>query len=99
MPCSEEENLCAQDYAEQNAIWLGVTDRDVEGTFVGVEGTCSPVPASAEWWRSGEPNDLDGKDDCVTMDTDLQWFDNLCEDPLYALCQLRDYHLAQCDDY
>ena len=74
MPCSEGENQCAQDIAGTRVIRLGVTDRDIEGTFVGVEGTCSPVPASEDWWMSGEADIINDSDDCIAMPGDRGWF-------------------------
>ena len=76
--------------------WLGVIDRDIEGTFVGVEGTCSPVPASENWWWSGEPKNRNGNEDCVMMVNIMGWVAEICEQELYPLCQLRNCHQPQC---
>ena len=96
VPCSEAENQCALDLAGTTRLWLGVTDRDIEGTFVGVEGTCSPAPASENWWISREPN---GKrhENCLAIKAD-GWFDDVCWEAgeMYPLCQLRDHHQPEC---
>ena len=90
VPCSETENQCALVHILGKApVWLGVTDRDIEGTFVGVEGTCSPAPASEDWWESGEP-DLVDKVGCVALSADKGWFDLDCGAEASQLCQLRD---------
>ena len=39
-------------------------------------------------WRSGEPNDLDGDEDCVNIFGDGLWNDIRCSDEFKAVCQI-----------
>lgn len=55
-------------------LWIGLSDRDQEGTFVWV----SSEPVSYTNWGAGEPNDGGSGEDFVEMRTDIGgvWNDN-----------------------
>ena len=67
-------------------IWLGGTDRDVEGDWHWQDGTPfwtggltgMPVGGAFTLWDVGEPNDLGGED-CLAMRRDGQWLDEQCD--------------------
>ena len=95
VPCSEAENECAQFMTiGKMDLWLGVT-RNIRGTFVGVEGTCSPVPTSELWWARDQPNNVEDQD-CVVTREDEGWNDDPCDKAAYPLCQLRNCYQPQC---
>ena len=101
VPCSEAENQCARDMTEDEMdIWLGVTDRDMEGSFAGVPGTCSPAPLSRNWWASTEPSGLGENEDCAAflgLYASTGWYDDSCDTAHFPLCQLRNCdRLSQC---
>jgi len=66
--------------------WLALTDRDVEGTFVGFDGA---APAFA-WWSEGEPNDSGDGEDCVELvvadDGTARWNDLPCASTRGPIC-------------
>ncbi|CAL8269569.1 unnamed protein product [Gadus morhua 'NCC'] len=53
--------------------WLGLSDRDTEGTFKWVDGT--PMTSS---WRHGKPRDDGGAKDCVVAGED-GWSEERCD--------------------
>lgn len=75
--------------------WLGLTDLELEGSFVWVDGTA--VAAGYTNWAATDPNDIDanmiGSADCTTMlgsmDGNIQgqWRDNLCKNPRAYFCE------------
>ncbi|XP_062599225.1 collectin-11-like [Saccostrea cucullata] len=66
-------------------VWIGATDRDVEGKFVWDSDKC-PVTFSA--WYPGEPNNLLGDQDCVGLLISGQWDDRLCNESLGFVCEM-----------
>ena len=52
-------------------MWVGLNDRNAEGTFVNPDGTPYTLGFDAKYWESGEPNDGDGNvkggEDCVVF--------------------------------
>ncbi|MGM0577826.1 MAG: lectin-like protein, partial [Myxococcota bacterium] len=55
------------------AVWIGLTDRIMEGSF----GWVSFEPLPVTFWNQGEPNDLDGED-CVELGSAGGWNDRDC---------------------
>jgi Lectin C-type domain len=59
-------------------VWIGLTDIVNEGAMEWVDGT----PFDFEKFRTGEPNDSGGREDCVMMTSDGVggWADSYCLD-------------------
>ncbi|XP_071798849.1 macrophage mannose receptor 1-like [Asterias amurensis] len=69
---------------ESGNVWVGCTDREVEGKWVQPgEGECSFFN-----WYPGEPTKQNGED-CVLMNPpcDGSWNDGSCNYPSYVVCQ------------
>ena len=64
--------------------WLGIHDKDTEGTFVFDSDDKS---ISTNRWANGEPNNIGGED-CVEVDveSDKLWNDVPCTDKLSVIC-------------
>ena len=76
-----EDALLAERVA--NNAWIGLSDRDVEGAFVWVDGQ----PLTYSHWAEGEPNDTGGIEDCAHLWTDGTWNDRPCDDLLGFVCE------------
>ncbi len=65
--------------------WLGANDRAAEGTFVW-EGAS---PSTYTDWRTGEPNDYGGNEDCAAFADDGagQWVDRDCAEAVPYVCE------------
>ncbi|PIK62109.1 Alpha-N-acetylgalactosamine-specific lectin [Apostichopus japonicus] len=75
--------------SEQQSVWIGYSDRDEEGIFVGVDGS---VPAFTDWWPS-QPNNYYGVQDCGSIwkpkDSDLgKWNDWTCTNTYGFICKI-----------
>jgi MYXO-CTERM domain-containing protein len=75
----------AELYNDATAWWFGLSDQAVEGSFVWMDGS-TPVYTS---WRSGEPNDFNGAEDCgkFTDDAGGLWNDGNCADAWSFICE------------
>ena len=81
---SEDELKFVQSNFPQD-LWLGASDIKKEGTFEWSDG--SPWDFSA--WRSGEPNEANGNEDCLEGNwDDLKWNDRNCDHKRMFLCKL-----------
>lgn len=65
-------------------LWIGLNDIDIEGTFVWEDNTS---PLVYENWNSGEPNDY-GDEDCVEMRSGNVWNDMACTTTRYFVCNI-----------
>jgi hypothetical protein len=82
------------DWAEFNAIldafsrfaegaWIGLNDLFAESTFVWANKDSDTYRD----WSSGEPNNLEGHEDCVQFVFNKRgWNDNNCDRAMYFLC-------------
>jgi len=72
-----------------NDIWIDLSDLEIEGIFRWGDG----VLASDGWtnWRSGEPNNSHGAEDCceIYRPDGTTWNDNACSHQFPALCEKR----------
>lgn len=84
-------------------FWLGVNDLTTEGVYV--SSTEEPLTYTA--WKSGEPNNYGGNEDCSTMKNGA-WNDNscyhsaynfryFCEKPYEPVCKLRSVSCPICE--
>jgi len=69
--------------------WIGLSDRDVEGTFAWSDGQARG-PGAFGAWSDGEPNDSGGDEDCVHLAawTGGRWNDLWCDRALPYVCDL-----------
>jgi hypothetical protein len=64
-------------------FWIGLSDADVEGTFVWTDGSS----ASYTSWNSGEPASSDTSQNCVYMLENGAWYDERCEQVFGFICE------------
>jgi len=64
------------------AYWLGGNDLHREGSWVWPSGQ----PFTYTNWVEGEPDDQDGKEDCIAIDSpkEYKWMDLNCTEPMHG---------------
>lgn len=69
-------------------VWIGASDIKEEGTFV---WNSIGLPLKFSYWKSGEPNDLTGNEDCVHayVGEGGRWNDRACTDVYRFLCEIK----------
>ncbi|ROT78926.1 NAC-alpha domain-containing protein 1 [Penaeus vannamei] len=67
--------------------WIGLHDRDTEGSFVWDVDGSTPVYTK---WHSDEPNDANGGEDCGEMNERMgfMWNDQPCRDARPFVCEM-----------
>ncbi|XP_040398959.1 macrophage mannose receptor 1-like isoform X4 [Cygnus olor] len=68
----------------QDSSWLGITDKEVEGTWKRADGTILPREQSS--WHRNEPNGGQ-QENCAVVRTDGTWFDYPCTSQLPWVCE------------
>ncbi|XP_018520435.2 CD209 antigen-like protein E [Lates calcarifer] len=67
--------------------WIGLTDRETEGTWRWVDGTL----LNTSYWATGEPNSYQGRDeDCGEIrfyGSENSWNDASCTSQKYWICE------------
>uniref|UniRef100_A0A4W6FWW6 C-type lectin domain-containing protein n=1 Tax=Lates calcarifer TaxID=8187 RepID=A0A4W6FWW6_LATCA len=78
---SKEEQVCMR------LTWIGLTDRETEGTWRWVDGTL----LNTSYWATGEPNSYQGRDeDCGEIrfyGSENSWNDASCTSQKYWICE------------
>ncbi|XP_063074780.1 C-type lectin domain family 4 member E-like [Engraulis encrasicolus] len=64
----EEQEFLIGVGKDSKEVWIGLSDSDQEGTWKWVDGT----PFTEGFWRSGEPNDSNGNEDCAVLNLNIQ---------------------------
>ncbi|XP_038600336.1 mannose-binding protein C-like [Tachyglossus aculeatus] len=84
LPKNAEENRAIQALGKKKRVFLGLTDEKTEGKYLSMTGE----KVTYTNWRSGEPNNAGGKENCVTMLEDGEWNDVPCSYPHgIAICE------------
>ncbi|XP_034003340.1 C-type lectin domain family 4 member E-like [Trematomus bernacchii] len=81
----EEQELISSKIMEDT--WIGLSDREEEGTWKWVDG--SPLNLNLTFWVKGEPsNGGVGEEDCAVIKPDTKrWNDQPCKDHIYWICE------------
>ena len=96
VPRSDAELQCVRDIVDTKTArdaWLGVTDVEEEGEFVGEDG-CGALTVPDAWWAGGQPNG--GSDENYMASTPTGWFDSPQDNEKYPICQLNGCYKPQC---
>ncbi|XP_029292672.1 CD209 antigen-like [Cottoperca gobio] len=86
-----------QDYITslRQHVWIGLTDRDTEGTWKWVDGT----QLTKSYWAPNEPNGHQIRDeDCaeiINHHSENNWNDDICHNKKLWICEENSQHNAQ----
>ena len=85
---SPMENEFVSAFVPSLDFYTGGNDLDVEGTFTWSD----EEPFTFENWRAGEPNNSEGREDCLVIQGNLGsvWDDRSCSEILPILCERAD---------
>ncbi|XP_026885206.2 C-type lectin domain family 4 member E-like [Electrophorus electricus] len=84
----EEQEFISKTFSQTEA-WIGLTDKDNEGSWKWVDGTAL---TTGFWWQ-GEPNDYGRNEDCaitgyrIAADNVSTWADYFCDFPVVGICE------------
>ncbi|XP_028852888.1 mannose-binding protein C-like [Denticeps clupeoides] len=87
LPKNPEENQALANMVESMAhpaALISATDKSTEGTFVDSDRK----PLTFTNWKSGEPNNYKGTEDCTVMDPTGLWNDIPCESEFLVICEI-----------
>ncbi|KAK0150633.1 C-type lectin domain family 4 member M [Merluccius polli] len=79
---SREEQEFVRRQAGGQWFWIGLSDRDTEGTWKWVDGTIM----TSSFWESGQPDDYGGAEDCVSTRGN-GWYDDPCAYQYRWICE------------
>lgn len=85
----EEMDFINTLYGSDKEVWIGLTDKGVEGQWQWVDGT----PMTKTFWASGQPNSYNGRDqDCVEFwhraTRQGEWNDENCNLEQNWICEM-----------
>ena len=78
--------------SKTNGVWVGITDSDQEGVwkFVTDKTVFDPNKGNTLYrWGVGEPNNVDGLQNCGCVRYKKLLDDNFCEREKRGLCEIR----------
>jgi len=84
---SDAEFAAAQGYYTLTNVWLGHTDLAVEGTFHPVSAEPFTWPTTTAPWARDQPNNLDGRQNCLWVDDNGRLDDKTCDSVYESLCE------------
>ncbi|XP_074125793.1 C-type lectin domain family 4 member E [Sminthopsis crassicaudata] len=86
----EEQNFLFRAKPRDREFYIGLTDQVVDGQWEWVDGT--PFNKSLSFWDIGEPNNIAGVEDCVTIrdssNAYRNWNDMTCFFKMYRICEM-----------
>ncbi|XP_027709974.1 C-type lectin domain family 4 member E [Vombatus ursinus] len=86
----EEQNFLFRAKPSQREFYIGLTDQVVDNQWQWVDGT--PFNKSLSFWDIGEPNNIAGLEDCVTIrdssNANHNWNDMTCFFKMYRICEM-----------
>uniref|UniRef100_A0A8C9V7M3 C-type lectin domain-containing protein n=1 Tax=Scleropages formosus TaxID=113540 RepID=A0A8C9V7M3_SCLFO len=74
----------------QSPFWIGLSDKEREGTWKWVDGTIMPQYEGT--WCFGQPDNFEQDEDCVQtrlteLDPSMRWNDLSCDSALQWVCE------------
>ncbi|XP_065454476.1 C-type lectin domain family 4 member F-like isoform X2 [Chrysemys picta bellii] len=90
---SQAEQEFLSNETQGKGHWIGLTDRETEGSWRWVDGTEYRADASRGFWAQNEPNNYgpgtEGGEDCVHTEPSKQnlWNDAKCTRPFKWICK------------
>ncbi|CAH1781368.1 unnamed protein product [Owenia fusiformis] len=83
----------------KNEYWLGMTDKEKEGTWKWVDGTKWSTAVATAAWGKGQPDNYNDNEDCGEFwdSPNGVWNDEPCENWKRFICKRRNNVLDLCD--
>ncbi|XP_014451614.1 hepatic lectin isoform X2 [Alligator mississippiensis] len=80
-----EQNFLAYRMQGRERYWLGLTDVNTEGKWEWIDGT--DYMNGFTFWKKGEPNDSDHREDCAHLWNLGEWNDVYCSYDCHYICE------------